>query len=182
MKIALQQFKPSPWQYILGLLSALVFLGGIVNLVLWYGFNDKAALMFLGFTMCTTAPALIFMCAFLSVKMVVIDTDKKTMHSERRFLFLKLPRAKKPLPEIDYVSAFCQLQVGESARGRGREIETHIYDVNLWHGNGHINLSSQYTPEEALRMAKQLAEALHCGLLDATDPDNKIWLAEERPK
>jgi hypothetical protein len=178
MKIALQQFKPSPWQYVLGLLSALVFLGGLLNLVVWYGFNNKAAHMFLGFTMCTTAPALIFMCAFLSVKMVVVDTVKKTIHSERRFLFLKLPRAKKPLPEIDYVSAFCQLQIGESARGQGREIESHIYDVNLWHGTHHIFLCSQYTAEEALHMARQLAEALHCGLLDATDPYNKVWLKE----
>jgi len=178
MKIALQQFKPSPWQYILGLLSALAFFGGIVNLVLWYGFNNPDAILYLGFSMCVTAPALVLMCAFLSVKMVVVNTVKKTMHSERRFLFLRLPRAKKPLPEIDYVSAFCQLQVGESARGRGREIETHVYDVNLWHGTHHINITSQYTPEEALRMATKLAEALHCGLLDATDPDNKVWLKE----
>jgi len=77
MKIALQQLKPSPWQYVLGLLSAFVFIGGILNLVLWHGFNSPSAIGYLGFSWVATAPALIFMCAFLSKKMVVVDTVKK---------------------------------------------------------------------------------------------------------
>ena len=174
MKVALQQYKPSGWYYALGYISIVVVIADILVL----GFADYVRIIdrviLLNLALHSIGPATIFVIAFLPKKMVVIDTVLKTMHTEYVLFSIRLPIVKQPLPNIDYISAFCQLQ--SDADNEGNIDYSYVYDINLWYGNKHIKLCSQYTPEEALQMGKKLAAALNCNLLDATRPFEKEWI------
>lgn len=174
MKIALQQYKPSPWQYAIGCINLLIFIADIVLLILWYVFHAAWVLPFFTIVLPSLAVAPTLVIAYLPVKMVVTDISKKTMHTEYRLFFMRFSGAEKTLPDIDYVSAFCQLQSDED--NSGNVDYSYVYDINLWYGNKHIKLCSQYTPEEALRMGKKLSIAFNCDLLDATRPNQKEWI------
>lgn len=71
----------------------------------------------------------------------------------------------------EYVSVFKQhLSNGET-----------IFEVNIWYNtNKHLELYTNKSPLEALKMGFKLSEELDVDLLDATDPHNKKWIDKEK--
>jgi hypothetical protein len=179
MKVALQQYKPNIALYILGILSLTLFLADVGWILQFYGFGDHTHSAWRVIVWRTIIPAFIISVVILQVKMVVVDLESKTIKTYYRFLRMRVPLSTKPLPEINYVSAFRQLLVIGKPNNNGDTVASFTYDIKLFHAKGNIALCSQYTAEDALSMAKELAEKLHCGLFDATDPDDKVWLIEE---
>ena len=176
MKMCFQQYKPSRQQYTLGVAGLVLGLICISTIALfrfnvdWINASDYVM------AVKAVGPGLIFAIAFLPKKMLAITKDSKylTMHTEYRFAFFSIALPKKPLPKIDYVCAFCQLQ--SDSDNYGNIDYSYIYDVNAWYGNKHIKLCSQYTADEAMQVATKLAIYLQCDLLNATDPNNKEWI------
>ena len=176
MKMRFQQYRPSQQQYILGVAGLLLAFLCSSTIVLFY--YNVYWITPSGYILAVKAvgPGLIAALAFLPKKMLVITKGLKgiTMHTEHLFIVFSIAFTKKALPEIDYVCAFCQLQ--SDSDNEGNIDYSYVYDVNVWYGNKHIKLCSQYSAEEALRVAKELAIFLKCDLLNATDPGNKEWI------
>lgn len=179
MKITLQQFKPGVPLYLLGLLSLVVLITDTGWLIACYVFGKYYTPLAASLVLRSIVPAFIVSVLVLQVKKSVLDLDKKEIKTAFHILGIGIPLSTKPLPKIDYVSVFCQLHLTGSGRNIYRQVASHTYDINLWYGPRHIKLCSQYSAEEALGMARQVAEALNCGLLDATDPHDKVWLIPE---
>jgi hypothetical protein len=176
MKLAFQQYKPSRWQYALGIAGLLGTITAIGIIILYNCTNIPVSFVIYDISLRCIGVGAVLALAFLPVRMLVITLGTKncTMHLEHRFAFLRIPMPKKPLPEFDYICAFSQLQGDEDNEGNASY--SYIYDVNAWYGNKHIKLCSQYTAEEAMRVATKVALALNCELLDATNPADKIWI------
>lgn len=176
MKMAFQQYKPSGWQYALGITGLLGVIAAVIIIVLFNCTEAQISPLIYEMTLRFIGVGVVLALAFLPVRMLLITLGTKncTMHSEYRFLFFRIPMPKKSLPEFDYICAFRQLQGDED--NEGNVDYTYIYDVNAWYGNRHIKLCSQYTAEEAVRVATKVAVALNCELLDATNPANKTWI------
>lgn len=174
MKFKVQQYKPSKSQYVLGIAGLLYFLVGIAVIVLYNNDLFKIDGLLYKFMVRYVGVGLVFAIAFLSVKLLVVDIDEKSMYTEYKFLIFKIPFPKKSLPVIDYVCAFCQLQSDRD--NKDNVMCSYVYDVNAWYGNKHIKLCSQYTAKEAMLIATKLADGLNCNLLNATDPENKVWV------
>jgi len=176
MKICFQQYKPSRQLYTLGIAGLALASVSVSAIVLFhygvYWVNSSDYVMALK----AIGPGFIFALAFLPKEMLVItqESDGLMMHKEYLFPSFKIALAKRALPKIDYVCAFCQLQSDSDNEGNANY--SYVYDVNAWYGNKHIKLCSQYTEEEAINVATKLAVYLQCELLDATDHDNKKWI------
>ncbi len=174
MKMAFQQYKPSPEQHFLGMCGLLYLTGCIILVLLDFVFGIYINPGLLGIAAYGSFPALVGACIYLPAKVLVINLKRQTLHYERRFLFISIPMPKKPLPQIEYISAFYQL-VSDGDEMEGPNY-SYTYDVNAWYGNRHLKLCSQYTADAALRTAHKIAFALKCDLLDATNPEHKVWM------
>lgn len=176
MKISFQQYKPSQLQYVLGIAGLLWALFSTIIIILFYNKVYFISPHHYIMVFKCLGPALIFAIAFLPKKMLVIYKDIKcaTVYTEYRFAAISIALPKKTLPKIDYVCAFCQLQ--SDSDNKGNTSYSYIYDVNVWYENKHIKLCSQYSGEEAMRVATELAIFLDCDLLNATDYCNKEWV------
>jgi len=176
MKMSFQQYRPSTSHYAIGILGLLVAAISIIIIIafnyrVYYvnGFDYLMALKVVG-------PGLILAFVFLPKRMLVISKSSNGLmiHTEYLLAFFKIAFQKKPLPKIDYVCAFSQLQ--SDSDNEGNVNYSYIYDVNAWYGNKHIKLCSQYTPEEAMRVATKIAIYLECDLLNSTDQNNREWI------
>jgi hypothetical protein len=176
MKMSFQQYRPSTSQYAIGILGLLV---ASISTCIIIAFNYKLySVSSFDYLMAlkVVGPGLILTFVFLPKRMLVISKTSKGLmiHTEYVLAFFKIAFRKKPLPKIDYVCAFSQLQSDSDNEGNANY--SYIYDVNAWYGNKHIKLCSQYTPEEAMRVATKIAIYLECDLLNSTDQSNREWI------
>lgn len=177
MKMYFQQYKPSQGQYALGIAGLVLALVDIVVIIL---FNYKVHWLLSPYyylmALKTIGGGLLLAIVFLPKKMLVVTKTLKgiTMHTEYLSAFFRIALPKKPLPDIDYVCAFCQLE--SDSDNAGNIDYSYVYDVNAWYGNKHIKLCSQYNADEAMLVATQLAIYLQCDLLNATNHSNREWI------
>lgn len=85
----------------------------------------------------------------------------------------------KPLPLINYISVFEQLENSYDEYGRGGE-KYYSYNVNLWYaGNKHITVYSHSVKSASFNFAERIAIQLKVDLLDATVPNDFKWVELE---
>ena len=73
----------------------------------------------------------------------------------------------RKLPEIEYVSVFKQLLADGN----------YVYETNLWYQrNRHMEIYENLDKEIAFEMGREMAKVLNVGHLDATLPNNYVWV------
>ena len=73
----------------------------------------------------------------------------------------------RKLPEIEYVSVFKQLLADGN----------YVYETNLWYqGNRHMEIYENLDKAMAFEMGREIAKILNVSLLDATVPNNYVWV------
>jgi hypothetical protein len=123
-------------------------------------------------------PVLFFSSLVLSsMTMLHFDLREKKYKKVSIVAGIKISSGWKPLPDIEYVSVFCQ-QYGNVDT---EDTATYDYTVNLWYKtNKHFTIYSNSIAEPCFNLAHQIAAKLKTDLLDATEPGNFKWLEVER--
>lgn len=106
---------------------------------------------------------------FSLIKRVLFDLDTKRYKVQYSIGPIFVGQWKK-LPEVEYVSVFKQ----------PKKNGNYIFETNLWYKkNRHFNVYDSADPEPAFAMGKLVALKLNVDLLDATQPNNYVWIKVE---
>ncbi|TRW22855.1 hypothetical protein FMM05_16510 [Flavobacterium zepuense] len=159
------------WQSVLATVS-YVLMVIFIGLMIYGVYELPGRQGFKAFVSCFNCAVfmLVFGLRFSVVTSICFDMATRRYKKEYRVGRVKFGRWKQ-LPEIEYVSVFKQAIVLPG------EDNAHMYTVNVWYGhNQHFTIYTKADGKPAYDMALFIATRLKVDMLDATDPQNKIWI------